>query len=502
MRTKNAVYNVITGIIPQVIIGILGFIKIRVFINTLGVELNGLMQLFAQIFAYLALAEGGIGSAIQFRLYKLLANKEYSKINSLLKGSKDVFKKIACFIIIIALILSLKLDIFIKNNPFDLEYIQIAFFLYLISSIISYFYVSDRILLSSDQKLYKINIIFNTSQILKFILEIFLLLRGTNIFVLITIYIILNFLSFNVLKLIVKKQYSWYNTKNVPANYEFKKDIKHLLPHKVMSTVAKNTDVLVISAFLGIVPTSIYGIYNYIMTFLNQVIGQIGSALFSIMGNYNAVESVENRKRIFSQYSFFTMSIANFLCIPLLFALNKFVVLWVGENMLVDTLTMTLFVGILYYNICTIPIGTFISVNGLFKDVKIAALIEMVLNVTLSIFFVNIFGIKGVLMATIISVLISSFIYSPYVLYKKVFKERSYSYYLKLLKNLSISIISYFVIFLILNRVNLLINSLLTWFIFGIIIFIINFVICFLLYFLLFKRDLVSVLKRFLRRRK
>lgn len=496
MRTKKAFYNLITGIIPQILIGILGFIKIKIFINVLGVEINGLMQLFAQIFAYLSLAEGGIGAGIQFRLYKLLSNKKYQKINRLLKGSKIYFRKVAYIIIGLAMIICFKLDIFIKNNPFELSYIQIAFVLYLISSLISYFFVSDRILLSSDQKLYKINIIFNSSQVLKFIIEILLLIIGTNIFVILFVYILLNITSFVILKKVVAKEYSWYDTKAIGADYDFKKDMKHLFPHKLINTVAKSTDVIVISSFLGIAKTSIYGVYNYIMSLITQIIDQISSSLFSIIGNYNATEPVQKTKRVFDQYCFFTMFLANIICIPLLLTFNKFILLWVGPLMVVDKMTMSLFVFILYYNISMIPVGTLISVNGLFKQTKICIIIETIMNISLSLLLVSTLGIKGVLIGTLFSLLISSFIYYPFILYKNVFKEKQWSFYIRVIKNFIIFIISFFIVSYIIHILNINTNTIFLWVLFGIFIFIINGIIVLILSKLFFQKEAKEVFKR------
>lgn len=489
MRTKRVIYNVVTGIIPQMIIGVLGFIKINIFINTLGIELNGLMQLFAQLFAYLSLAEGGIGSAIQFRLYKLLSKKDWKSINSLLSGAQTTFRKIAYVIIGVSLVISIRLDIFIKNNPFELRYVQIAFFLYLISTIISYFYISDRILLSSDQKLYKVNIIFNTTQILKFIIEIILLLIGTNIFKLIILYIITNFISFNILKLIVTKEYSWYKRSISDKNFDFKADIKHLLPHKVMNTVAKSTDMIVISSFLGLVETGIYGVYNYIVNFFVQIIDQISSAFFSIIGNYNAQESKEKTKTLFKQYIVFNMVLSNVLCVPLLLVFNKFIFLWVGEKMMVDFFTMSLFVFILYYRIVTVPAGTFISVNGLFKETKISIYIEVIINIILSIILVNFYGITGVLIGTVISLFASNFLYYPYILCKKVFKTNLKNYYINIAKGTMISICSIAFLSLLIYLIKYPINNYLSWFIFGFLIFLINLILTLISYSLVFKEE-------------
>lgn len=58
MRTKRIIINLITDIVPQVIILILGVVKIKLFINILGQEKLGLYQLYNQIVAYLVLVEG------------------------------------------------------------------------------------------------------------------------------------------------------------------------------------------------------------------------------------------------------------------------------------------------------------------------------------------------------------------------------------------------------------------------------------------------------------
>lgn len=58
MRTKRAIINFITDALPQVLILILGIIKIKLFINILGETKLGLYQLYNQIVAYLVLIEG------------------------------------------------------------------------------------------------------------------------------------------------------------------------------------------------------------------------------------------------------------------------------------------------------------------------------------------------------------------------------------------------------------------------------------------------------------
>jgi O-antigen/teichoic acid export membrane protein len=484
-----------TGLIPQLILGLLGLYKIKLFIQQLGIEYNGLIQLFAQLFAYFNLVESSIEASVKFRLFKLLVLKEAQAINRLLKGAKIFFNRVAYSVVLISIGMSFKLDLFIKNSPFQTTQIQILFLLYVINTVIPYFFIGDRVLLSSDQKLYRINTIYNVSLIIRTLTEIVYLMMGKDIYVFVTISIGFTLVSNLILKWVVHREYRWYQTRHALADFSFKDDMKHLIPQKIMDVVAKNTDLIIISAFLGIRFTSIYGIYNYILGFVSQSVNQVGSALYSVVGNFNASESLSKIKALFDEYLFMTIFLANLLCIPIFFTINGFIRLWVGEAMLIDTQTVILFIIILYYTIIVMPIGTFISVNGLFKDVKISTGLEMGLNVSLSILLVQWIGIKGVLVGTIISILLSSFMYSPYVLYKKLFKSSLKDYFKKFVLSLCISA----VLILVISQLPIptLYTSFFEWFLIGVGVFAMNLTLLVFLSSLLFRTELNMVLRRF-----
>ena len=81
MRKKNSVLNIIGTIGAYGISVIFNFITQAIFIRTLGIEYLGLNGLFSNILTMLSVAELGIGSAIIFKLYEPIANKDNEKIN-------------------------------------------------------------------------------------------------------------------------------------------------------------------------------------------------------------------------------------------------------------------------------------------------------------------------------------------------------------------------------------------------------------------------------------
>ncbi len=70
----------------MIIISFLGIFKLKIFIQVLGNETLGLYQLFSQIMVYVAIADGGLGSAILYALYKSNSKNDDTKINQILAG--------------------------------------------------------------------------------------------------------------------------------------------------------------------------------------------------------------------------------------------------------------------------------------------------------------------------------------------------------------------------------------------------------------------------------
>ena len=82
MRKKNSLKNLITSFFPYVLVLLLGFVKVDVFLDTLGEEVYALNQLFFQLFAYISLAEAGASGYIIQLYYKHFANDNKETINA------------------------------------------------------------------------------------------------------------------------------------------------------------------------------------------------------------------------------------------------------------------------------------------------------------------------------------------------------------------------------------------------------------------------------------
>ena len=69
MRTKKIFLNMVADIIPYLLIGVIGLVKMNVLINYIGDVGNGYYQTINQIISYVFLAQIGFPEAVIYSLY-------------------------------------------------------------------------------------------------------------------------------------------------------------------------------------------------------------------------------------------------------------------------------------------------------------------------------------------------------------------------------------------------------------------------------------------------
>ena len=83
MNFKKGIYNIIFGIIGQLLTVVFAIIVPKVIIIGYGSSVNGLLSTINQLFVYLSLFEAGVGTATLQALYKPLTENNRGEINSI-----------------------------------------------------------------------------------------------------------------------------------------------------------------------------------------------------------------------------------------------------------------------------------------------------------------------------------------------------------------------------------------------------------------------------------
>ena len=278
-RTRNVFLNVGSNFIEYFIKALFTFITRTVFIYYLGKEALGLNGLFTNILSMLSLVELGVGAAINFGLYKPLADKDDKKISALMNFYRKTYRKVGISVIIIGGFLTFFLKYLISDID-AIENVYIIYILYLLNTATSYFISYKETLITADQKKYKIVPIEITFLFLLNLLQIIFLVLTKNFIVYLFIQLIVQFLQRLVTNIFITKQYKNINFNTTDQLDEkdmlvIKKNVKAMFFHKIGDYCINGTDNLIISSFINIVTVGLYSNYLTITTLINSFISMI-----------------------------------------------------------------------------------------------------------------------------------------------------------------------------------------------------------------------------------
>ena len=427
MRKLNSLKNFVTTILPYIIITLLGFWRVSAFINNLGDELYSVNQLFYQLLTYLSLAEAGVGLIVNQKYYELFAKNDFDGINRVYTASKKFFKIIAVVMLILGFIMSFTLKA-ITNNSLSLTYLQIVFMIFLLKNVVEYFISYPRYVLQADQKSYKINFLINFIRILECIIEIGLLYLKVDYLLILIPGIFIRIIINMIINRKVFKEYPWLKEVENPDKSIFS-NAKHFIIYRISTIVYNNIDILIISTYLDPVFVVIYSSYNYIIRFIAELLGMIAQAIVASLGNAINKLKLEESRLVFEKLNTGFAAFAMFCTMCVTILIDKFICIWIGADKQIVIWGVALFSFSLFNLIYSKNLTSVVEIKGWFKQTRNVALAEAGINLVLSIILVKYFGIIGVILATAIATLLTSFIFYPIYVYKNQFKQNAVKYY-------------------------------------------------------------------------
>ncbi|NSB16554.1 lipopolysaccharide biosynthesis protein [Clostridium beijerinckii] len=449
MRTRNSIKNSLIGILGQLFnIGI-NFISRTLFIQILGANYLGINGLFTNVLSMLSLAELGIGSAITYHMYKPLANDDREKIKSLMYLYAKSYKIIGLIVGIIGISILPFLDLIINDAP-NVDNLSIIYVLFLLNSVISYFFAYKTSITIADQKNYIVTIKQQKYLFFQTIVQIgFLALAKNYIF-----YLIIQITFTFLLNLSISKRadvlYPFLKEKNIEhlTNDEKGMLFKHvaaMMSHRVGGVVVSGTDNILISSFVGVYWVGIYSNYTMIIGMLNKFIEQIFTAITASVGNLNVKESSEKSYDIYKKIFFINFWIYGFCSICLFILINPFIKLWIGSEYMMSIKIIVIILLNFYITGMRKTTITYNTTLGLFWNDRYKPWIEAIINLVASITLISKLGIVGVFLGTFTSTVTTSLWVEPYILFKHGFNKKLRNYFSKYILYAFVTIIAAFI---------------------------------------------------------
>ena len=411
MATKDnrIKYNLMSGILYQVVLIALSFLLPRLYLENFGSEVNGVLSTIKQIFAYMVLLESGIGLATTQALYKPVAEKNHNKISSVISATHSYYVKVGIIYAIIVLLIAFAYE-YIVPTSIEPGLIFGIVILTALPNLFSYFMQAKyRILLEVDGRKYVITNSETILQLVSNIAKIVVILLTNNLLLMQLSYCIISLLQLFYIYIHAKKRYKWLNVNTVP-DYEAISQRKSVLVHQVSGMVFNNTDVLLLSFLCDFKVVSVYTIYNIffsqVLTFITSIISGFSFALGQMFHTdrekFMKVYNVYETFYIMATFIIYTL-IAIFL-LPIIQIYTK----GINDANYTNALLVILFVVMNLLANGKLPSNHVLEYSGKFEETRSHAIWEMIINIAVSIVSILKWGICGAIIGTIVALLYRS----------------------------------------------------------------------------------------------
>ncbi len=446
MRTENSLKNIFSSFLSNFILNIIKFVCRIIFVKIIGEVYLGVNGLLSNVLGLLSLTELGIGTAINYSLYKPLVDNDKEKIKSLMNFYKKSYHIIALIVLILGLIILPFLPYFIKDTT-GIENLNVIYLIFLLNQVIGYLFSYKRTLIIADQKEYKLvpftvgfNFLVNVFQI------IFLFLTKNYLVYLIiqTIFIVIENIVINNY---INKKYSYMEDKESIKSIskdeldKIKKNVKALLFHKVGSYAVNSTDNLIISTIIGITAVGYYSNYSSLIVIISGFIYTFISNITASFGNLIVKENTKKRLEVFREVNFIYYIMYGISTVCFINLFNPFIGFVYGEHFVLS-ITCVYLITFNYYLLGMTNIVEIVkSAAGLYDNDKYVPLFQAAINLVISIVLGLKIGLIGIFIGTLISTLLPLTI-KPIIIYKHVFETSPILYLKDFFKQFIVLIIS------------------------------------------------------------
>lgn len=430
MSNSKIIKNIVFGFGGQFTAIIFGLIIPRIFIVNYGSDINGLISTVSQIFSYMALLEAGIGQAARNALFKPFGDNNKNSINEIVSTAREYYRKFTIIYAFGVIVIAVALPFVLKTEVDCFTVFWVILFEGMSGVISFYFIETPSIIFLVDGKSYINNAINLLIRILGYIVKIAMSINGISIVVLQLAYFIVTITKVLLYNWYFENNYSWIKWVKTDRSFKLKDRGSYIIT-EVASTVFNSTDAIILSVFLSTQLASVYSVYNMIYSniglLLNavyfSVVYVLGSAFHADMNRYIKLHDAFTSAFLGCMTAL--MSVCYVLTIPFISLYTNGVS---DVNYLYPQLPF-LFCAVQIISWSRYVSGNLTGMAGYAKQTSYISLIEAVLNITLSIVFVNKFGIVGVLLGTVLSlplkVLWCSYISDVIVMKRSPFKSQA-----------------------------------------------------------------------------
>ncbi len=405
-RKKASIYNMISMGAYQLTTALFGFILPNLILNHYGANLHGYTSTVSNIMGYIALVNAGLAPAAVQALYAPLVGRDEKRICEVLAAINRFYIISGCLYTVAVVGIAFIMPAIIGDQLPGAMSIALMIVIGASNTLECFVYSKYKVLLQADQRLFVVSSVDQIFYIVRVVSQIVLIHFKVSIVWVMFVPAIMVICRMLVLAVYCKKYYC-FKTRKVKADYAALSNRWSAMIHQITGLVVFNTDVTLLTLFGTLVEVSIYSVYNLVFNQLYHFLTNIFSS--STLASFGQLISENKRDRLLKAYDLYEFGY--FVVIAFVYGVSAAMIL---PFVSVYTLDMQ---DIIYYrpiaagmfliigiaNNIRIPCLSMINAAGHFKNTQNHALLEALINITVSLLLLKPLGMYGLLIGTICS---------------------------------------------------------------------------------------------------
>lgn len=436
-RTKRTLQNSRMSLLLFLVQIVVGFYSRKVFLDYLGAEVLGLNTTLGNILNFMNLAELGIGIAMATSLYKPIHEDDYETICEIISVQGWLYRRVALLMFAGGVVVMALLPFIFPNTECGLAYVYFSFVVFLFGTLTSYWWNYRQVLISADQKNYKLQPWMHVVRYAVMALQIiFLQIVGWGIWGWLFWTFVGNVVTVFVINAVLRKEYPWLHPSRVKGRELVNKYhhlivmTKQLFVHKLATFVLEQTTPLIIYMYVSLSMVTYYANYMIIVGYVATSVGVVFAGMSASIGSLVAENNKQHTLEVFWELLSSRLWIAALACYAIYLFVSPFISLWIGSSYLLNEHTLLLILVGAFIRLSRSIIDSFKDAYQLFADVWAPAA-EAIINLGASVLFGYLWGLNGILLGSNLSLVLIVLLWKPYYLFRNGFKTSSLIYYVQ-----------------------------------------------------------------------
>lgn len=404
MKKKLAV-NTITAVGLQVATVICGFILPRLILRAFGSEVNGLVASIGQFLSAISLLEMGLGVVVPSALYRPLAEQDKDQVSRVMVSATRFFRRLAyAFLAYVAVLVFVYPRL--ADSRFDFGYTAALLAAMCISSFAQYYFgIANSLLLLADQRAYVNNAVQIVTLLTNTAISAVMIRMGASIHAVKLVASLIYLVRPVVLSCYIRRHYDLDRSityDREPIGQKWNGVVQH-----VAFTVLTGTDTIVLTILSTLQNVSVYSVYYMVVHSVDAIFSVASkSGYMSVLGDLWAKRDLDRLRELFgmSVWAVHSAVIFVFGCTAVLIV--PFVLVYtagvtdVEYNVPLFALLLTLAYG---FHAIKLPHSLMVLSAGHYKQTQNSYIIAVLLNIILSVSCVTRYGLVGVAIGTLAS---------------------------------------------------------------------------------------------------